>query len=486
MPVSRKTKNKKHSTVRRRRSVWIGGSVKIIGAFLAVVGVFYISAGMALDHGFLKRDLSEKYGQVAGATSTVLSVRFLAPPEAPTLTATPLCQDYTTYIHLNWNSDSQVDYYDLLRDGLPLISGITADAYDDFAVEKSTDYSYAVTAFNAIGQATSVPVSATALDCGTPPLPEPTCVITRFDKTNLIDHSAVVSSTNRQPLILGTSNLPNATVEILLSGPTPLIGLTATNDNGYWSWSPPEKLDYGTYTIFVTVVDPADQSRKVTASLLFKIREPETDHHEEGETVSSSPSSLTSAPPVQPASSVPQEKNSALSLSVYVHNPENIAYPGKELSFDVSITVSGNFSPQENVLKYWVIDEDRQVVFEGSDKVFISGDSKINEKLTLPGLIKPGRYRIVAGLTHQGALITGEDDFIVKEVPLVSLGGGTTSITFGQIMRNLAWVIFWGLLLLLIFLLLLLLEYWISQHAIIQVTEKLLRDNGLITKRKKI
>jgi hypothetical protein len=191
------------------------------------------------------------------------------------------------------------------------------------------------------------------------------------------------------------------------------------------------------------------------------------------------------AVPIIPQKPVPTqpEKSSILNLSVAVKNPDKIGYPGKKLSAETKIDIVGEVKNQASVLHYWIVDENHKKVFEDSDDVFINGDRMIQKELIVPYLLKSGKYKLLVDIKYEGMIVTAEDDFILKEVPLIKLGDGV-AITACQVMDNLLWIILWLLILLLIFLVLLFVEHWISQNAIIQITEDMLNKNGFIIRKK--
>jgi hypothetical protein len=484
-------KKEKTVTANSRRSFWLSFGAKSTSVFLGALVFFYILTGSFLDSGFLKRDLAEKYGRVAGATSTVLSVKFVGPPNPPVLTATPICLNYVSYVNLSWTTDDQMDYFDISRDGSPLVSGITQDFYNDYAIDILTDYVYEVTTFNIAGQATSNFASATTLDCGTPPLPDPVCEVTRFDTINLAGFVGVPATKNRSPVFYGTSNIEYAIIDVIVGGATSVLAVTSTNDNGYWTWSPITPFNYGEHTIWATVIDPNDSARRVTNSLNFKIETaPVTDDDDDDDDDAASDENADKKEepiwvPVVPPRPVElsPEKDPIAQLSMEIKNPEKIAYPGKNLSVETKLEVMGDATGEESELYYFIVDDKYREVFRDFDKVTIDGDKLIVRELEIPGLLKPGKYKLLTSVRYRGTIITVEDDFTLKEIPLVSLGGGVT-ITTGQVMRNLLWVIIWCSLTLLVFLGLLSIEYWISRNAIIEITEEMLSGQRLITKRK--
>jgi hypothetical protein len=583
MAIKRKKPKKKATNkkpAKKKKSFLLRRVAKITGIMAAVLLVVYFSLAFILDRGFLKRELGEKYGRVAGVTT--LTLKMIGPPNKPVLSATSLCQNYIPYVRLSWGADDQVDYYDVDRDGAPLVAGLVTNSYDDQTVVELSSYTYTVTAFNSLGQNTSDPVTVTVLDCGEPPPPPvltatpvcvgqdpyinlswtsdpqmnyfdlerdgsllagnltdteyedgavtaltsytyfvtaftsqgqvisnaatataldcrvppppppptgPTCVITKFQNINLAGYHGTPSTKERNPKFYGTTNIANAIIEVVVTGETSVVATTSASQNGYWTWKPQNKLNYGTHMIWVTAVDPGDSTRRKTASLKFKINREEEERQEEEKRKKekvSTPESEVIIPPIpihhEEPSPVPPEKISSFDLSVRVKNPDKVAYPGRKLLVETKIDITGEAANQESELQYWIVDSNDDEVFRDSDKVFINGDMTIEKDLILPGLLKPGEYKILVDVVYKGTRFIAEDTFTIKEVPLVSFGAGIT-ITTGQIMRNLFWVILWLLILLLIFLTLLAIEHWISQRAIMQITEETLRDKGFIIKK---
>jgi hypothetical protein len=583
MARKRKKAKKKSNNkpTKRIKSVLLRRVAKTTGILAAVLLTVYFSLGFLLDRGFLKRELEEKFGRVAGMTT--LTLKMIGPPAKPILSATSLCQNYTAYVHLSWGADDNIDYFNIDRDGAPLVAGITDNFYDDQAVAELSSHTYTVTALNPLGQNTSDPVTVDVLDCGEPPPPPvltatpvcvgqtpyinlswtsdpemnyfdlnkngallignltdteyqdgavarllsysysvtaftsqgqitsntatataldcteeppppppplpagPTCVITKFQNINLAGYTGTPSTKERKPRFYGTTNMANAVIEVMVTGETSMVATTSANQNGYWTWKPQNKLNYGTHTIWVTAVDPNDSSRQKTTSLKFKVKR-EEEEEEKGEAAAPMPGTAVPSAPVPPVAPektvpIPPESISSFDLSVQVENPDDVAFAGRKLVVETKIDITGEAEKQERDLQYWIVDGNDEEMFWESDKIFIGGDMRIRKELVLPGLLKPGRYKILVDVVYKGTRFIAEDSFTLKEVPLVSIGAGIT-LTTGQIMRNLFWVILWLLLLLLIFLTLLAIERWISRRAIMQITEETLRDKGLIKRKK--
>lgn len=143
--------------------------------------VTYTLAGFALGPGFFKADFLDRLQALADDV-IVVTATVLGPPAEPIVTATPVCVSGAPRIVLDWADDEATDTWDIERDTLPLVTGLTSSTYTDTAVTANTTYEYVVTANGpmAPGTAISDPVSATALDCPTL-LPDPTVLIQTLD-----------------------------------------------------------------------------------------------------------------------------------------------------------------------------------------------------------------------------------------------------------------------------------------------------------------
>jgi hypothetical protein len=459
---------------KKKKSLWLKRIAKInaflfLSAFLA-----YLSMGLFFDSTFFQRDLSEKLGVVAGSSNTVLSVRIVGPPEKPVATATPMCDGVSPFVKITWNTTLDTDYYDINRDGNPLVAGVVGTSYDDYAVVYSTSYSYLVTAFGPLGNTASDPVSATTLaECNV--LPAPTCTITKFDNINLAGYTGIPKTDNAKPKIYGTTNMPNATIYITLTGKASVLGAIQASPTGYWEWKPVHDLHPGSYHMLVTAVDIANPARTADATLDFKINEKEEEQKKKEE--------RTIITPVKPIPPKPhKEEVEAFRLGVQVKNPDDTVYAGKDLRLKVYISQTDKFPHQEQELHYYITDSNGKIVFEDTDKIFIDSDMAFDKSIRISKLMKPGNYKISVESTYRDALITADHGFILKEIPVISMGG--ISFTLNEIMSGLSWIIISLLLLLIIFILMMTIEYLIYDRSLIHITENNLRDKGFLGKRK--
>lgn len=123
------------------------------------------------DPGFLSYDLRQKYYALADdvitVTATVLDVS-----AQPVVTATFQCNESTDVLSvlLDWATDVNTSTYDIERNNLLLVAGLTSSRYIDTDVAFNTTYRYRVTAHGPMGPgfATSNFVSVTIFSgCGT-------------------------------------------------------------------------------------------------------------------------------------------------------------------------------------------------------------------------------------------------------------------------------------------------------------------------------
>ena len=80
-------------------------------------------------------------------------------------------------------------------------------------------------------------------------------------------------------------------------------------------------------------------------------------------------------------------------------------------------------------------------------------------------------------------IISAEDYFEIREVPLVNLGGGFV-ITLSQVMGKISWVLFVLLFILLLLFTLIGFEHHLTRRALLHITENVLRQKNIISGRR--
>lgn len=458
---------------------------KTVNIFLGILFLFlsaYLLLGFWFDPSFLARDAGEKYGRVLGATT--LSLRVIGPPGKPTLSAEARCSYLgAPFVRLSWGPTSDTDYYDLVRDANPLINGITENSYDDYAVTAETNYSYLLTAFGPVGQTDSDPAVITTNFCNA--LPDPFCQITQLNNTPVVDPAAILQTEDRTPTFRGSTNIMSAIVEIEVESNTPIFSETHANANGFWEWTVPTELAFGSHLLTVTSIDPLAPSRRHMSTLAFEVVRPaptesNNDKDDEEDDNGHKKSSAASAP----SSSTRSEISFPFSLALQVSNPDAIVYSGQELKTRLIVTAQDDLLLKNQTLKYSVADANGNVVYQFKTEKNLSGGAVIDQSLTLPRLLKNGRYKVIVETKSAGLTISAENYFQLQEAPLVV--AGPVRLTLTELTQNLGWAIAILFLLLLIFLLLLSVEYWLYKHSKIHINEDLLERQGFLGKRKEV
>jgi len=457
---------------RKRKKSLLRKIAKFHVLFTGLVLMLYLAVGFWLGPGALKQDIE---GKVAGAT-TFLSVHIMGPPGKPVVTATPGCDSSSPYVQLGWEATDDTDNYDINRDSAPLITGITATSYKDTNVSANTTYSYGVIANGPLGNTASDAVNATTGDCYVPP-PEPTNEIITIENIDLTTYKKIPKIKKRTPTFTGTTNIAYALIRTeLYTGPL-IIASTTANENGYWSWKVPEKLDYGLHTLYVTAIDPNDNSRYKTIQQDFRVVKKEEE--EEEEEAAPAPVSPVVPSPAGPKPG-PSEKIAPFSLKLEVENKNKVVYMGSNLVTNLSIVKLRDFEEGNDLVKYKIIDSRGNAVLEADEILRLKEGAVYRKDIKLPDYLRAGKYIVRAETEKEGYLISAEDSFEGKEKPIFHLGGGVI-ITYPQLVSSLGYLFMFLLLLLIIFLLLTAREYWLTTKARFFVDEEELEREGYIS-----
>jgi len=466
--------------------------------------IFYLMLGMLVDPRFLAYDFRQKYSALASSTSVTISLRVIGLPEKPTLNAEAGWESGVSFIDLSWNQTEDTTSFDLYRDSLPLVTGLTQTTYRDENIEKNTFYDYTVLARGPVGETFSDEVHIFSGDHEVYEVPN--CQITALDS---LPFESAMQTTNLTPVFSGTTNLENALIRIELTGPSTLIATTSANSNGYWSWSALENLSLGSYTISVTATDPENSliSAQTSGSFQLIVATSSTDddeedgdeddnHHEDNHTGSKKTSSNEAIVP-QTTTTVPSENPSPAKLNetptipiknlfaifVSVTNPDKLVYADDDLLVSTKIaTADPNFENKPIDLHYTVLNDKNDSLINFSEKVVIPKNKTIGKNIHISNLIPTGKYRVVVSASDQNLTVAGEDFFQVKEYYLLNIGN--LQITLSQIMQSLSWIILVLICLLLFFFFLLGLEKFFISHAQRQITENLLSIKGYFGKGK--
>jgi len=476
--ITKRKKRLKSRPFAKKRKRFLKIVTKIQAGLTLISLIFYVALGLFLGPPVLMKDLSSK--NKALAASMNIGVYIIGLPEKPIVYATTGCGNENPYIALDWADDSPSSTsFDIYRNGDILISGITESTYQDTTVLLDTLYSYYVIAYGPVGSTVSDEVSITTIeDCTL----IPTCQITNLAGINLINFQGTPEITDRTPQISGITNLVNAQIEIALyTGPI-ILGNTTANSNGYFSFTVPDNLNYGTHTIFATARDPIDPNRFKQTSLQFIVKEEAVAEEEK-----------TDAEKLRftPAEIIPLDKSSGtleavpvwpFHFSLEIKNYKKIAYLGQDLVFNIRL-----YDPQKDTdlsaipLKFQIFDTKGKVVWEGKETQNFLKNLILTKSIPLSYELKTGIYqlKVTTALQNTSYSLSAEDSFTLKERPIIEVGSFSATAT--GILNYAGWILFILVLILLFFLTLLYIEHQLALRALVQITEYDLKKGEYIS-----
>ncbi len=346
--------------------------IQFHGAVTAGFLLIYILTALFTDPRFLIRDFRDKFAQAATVNVTL---RIIGPPGKPAVTAETACANSSPYVNLNWNATEDTDNYDINRNSQPLITGVTDTNYQDTNVQELTSYTYQVIANGPLGNTASDDAQVATSDCYT--RENASCKIKTIAGKNVKSFTGTPKITDRTPKFTGTTNIDNADIDIRVTGGPTINAGTSANDNGYWSWTATEDLDYGTHKISVTATDPNDKSYSDTDSLTFKVVPEE-------EAVSPSPPAQPSQPVQPPQETAPPSEEISppaeippvvlpIELSLDVKNPDKTAYSGKDLDTELNIKNPDGIK-KELEITYTIYDSRDNILTTEKEKITLEKD----------------------------------------------------------------------------------------------------------------
>lgn len=464
------------------RNIWLRKLLRVHATLTGFsLGAYLLFA--FFDPGLLAYDLRQRYQALANETIAITAT-VLGPPEQPVVSATAECNDDTGVLSvvLDWADDTNTYTYDVDRDSLPLVTGLTVSGYTDLNVAVATMYEYIVTANGPMGPgfAASVPVTVTTPSECIITAPAPSVSILSFSGRAIASYDGRPSVSDRRPVFSGTTTIPNATIQVVVGPKDNLIAQLSANSNGYWEWRPPTGFVSGTQTFTVTALDPDDATRQASASLQFTIEKKEKDDEGGGtdDTPVSAPVSLNDS------GGAPSDQQSSLGFSVLIQNDKRTVSPGQALDFVAFIThIAEQYHNVTIPFRFSIVDEEGDVVASLTHDELLDRERQIRKQLDIPSYVVAGKYFLQTEFLFDHLNVSQVEEFSIVELPLIHLGGGLV-ITYPEIIRNLGWITFILLLLLLLWLFLFIREYGMSLCALRHITEKNLRKAGLLAKRK--
>jgi hypothetical protein len=310
------------------------------------------------------------------------------------------------------------------------------------------------------GVAISALVSVTTLDCSSI-APVTVTIETLGGKNVTLGNRGNTDLSKRRPKVTGTTNTPNAIIDIVVTNPT-LRARIIANANGYFEWIPPVGLDTGNHLLTVTATDPNDASRSGTDSFVFWTKNVSGTADEKRGRASAS-----------------GQQSDILDFSVMVTNPDKMLFQDEILTADIVARASA--FPPATTGQAVVNDLNRQDVLR-LGAINPNGQAETKVEAHIPLYLEPGEYRLRADMLINGETISREDMFVLKGLPLFSLG--TREISYVEAASYVGTFFFLLLFLFLFLLLFFVREYWLYLHSLRAITERQLARLGFLGTRR--
>jgi hypothetical protein len=493
----------KNMKKKKKKKLKMKSWMKFHAAFTICLLLFYVALGTV--GGGLSMLGNDLKGKVAAADTTISAI-IDAQPGKPILSALTSCLGNTSIVNLTWTGSDGATSNIIKRDGDTLASGFQDMFYDDATVLDGYDFSYVVTASGASGTATSDPLIMKAKDCGNAPLPDPLITLVSFDGKGVAPGQSL-STTRNTFKITGTTNMPNAHMQIKTLPGNIFNSTLNANSTGYWEYYLPGQLAIGTYSFEIKATDDNVAARNVTQNYPFQIvRESggggdDDDHHHGGNNSSSTTivtSGITQTPqgdggstntpgdqnttPEENVTQSPDVSNG--SITIQLKNKDGKVYRSQDMLMLMTFDGMDRLLANEGKinLKYEIIDEKGVIAYTGTVAEKITAN-KLDKTIHIPENLSIGNYKIRVSVLSGGKTWSGESDFSFAEMPIVNFGGGIT-MTYSELVNEAGWVAVVAAMLLLIFGSMFILEIYFFEKAIMTVAEDSLIKGGIISIRK--
>jgi hypothetical protein len=465
-------------TARKLRRIHVGFSVGL--------AIAYIVLALVYSPEFLLSDIRNKFSALADEALT-MTARVLGPPQEPIVSSSTICSNGNLSVRLDWSDDENSESFGIEKNGALLVDGLVESQYADEMVAVGNTYTYVVIAYGPMGpgSAQSQPVVVTTPDECQVVLPDPVVNISTFAEKSLAEYIGTPETKSRRPSFTGTTNIPNAKISILVSNTTIISAQITANQNGYWSWTSPIDVSWGTHTIDITAVDPLDESRIASTNLIFKVAKSSEKENQKDE---------KQAPAVieQPSTKIPLEleipspaEKIEIPLEFLLTLKNEAVLQGKDLETVINIQkIAPAYEGMEAIVRYSIFDERGENKISVLENSIISAGKEINKKINIPGYFKNGKYQVRAEIIFDRYNVSQEKFFDVIERPVLKLGGGMV-ITYPELLSNLGLLASFLIVLLLFWLILFLREHRLYLRAIRHITEKNLEKVGLFGSKRK-
>lgn len=470
-------------------------STKITLGFVSA----YVLLGVFWGWDVIKADIFNR-GKVAGATIS-MTMRIFGNPEKPVVSFGQGCDsNRAPFVRLRWSSDANATSFDIYRDGLELMLDVSENEYVDQNVASQETHDYYVTAKGPAGSAASDVISASAAEC--PVVADPSIEVETFEQSSV--GSGTPWTENSRPIFSGTTNVPNATIDLEIHSEEIVYGSTTANANGFWQWTCPVDLSRGLHTLYVSAKEGGVES-DLTANTRFVFRigreqvaqedgddedDDDDDDDEEGEEENSADVIFQKARRISGNDYFESEK------PIYSQKPVEFEISMAEKEYIKGVSVGQESYRGENLdvttsfadvldegtsieLVYEVISPENDVVLQFSDTVFPKKGGLVSKSIDLPYWLELGKYKLRVSAKIGSVTVSKDRGFVLKDRPLIRLGAGSF-ITKRDVVGNLGSVTFSWIMLVAAFGFLEEREYYLYKKAKRHVSENLLKKLGFI------
>ncbi len=373
----------------------------------------------------------------------------LPPPATPVVTSELSCNplNLSLALDLDWSVDSGggTFTYDIERNGLPLVSGLSRSTttYLDTNMTIATTYTYIVRANGPMGPGfeDSAPITLTTpYNCDG--LTPPTVAVTLFQGNPVDGIADHVKTHRRQPTVVGTSNIPYANIRITIDGETKLVADVTANINGYWEWKPSVRLNFERSMMNIVATDPLNTNRYSVTALYYQILRSEESESTQSNNKESAPVVITHGSSGQQRGGGIANQEIPLEVSFGTINratsfqqgetiglvltpskiPESITRSltlkteANGLSEELLDSVHNDINPREGetishkianmvgieksvVVHFQLLDSEGNSVAMVAQEALLRVNEPIIVEMKIPLYIKPGRYSIAADMT---------------------------------------------------------------------------------------
>lgn len=465
--------------------------MKIHLSFSTSVAILYVALSLIYSPEFLLADIKDKFTALAEET-VAITAKVLGPPQKPKVSGSATCSNGQLYVDLDCPYDEGSYSFNIEKDGLPMVDGLTKPQYEDDLVMTGQTYSYSVTAFGPMdpGSAQSDSITVTTPDKCKIILPDPIVNIVTISEKNVMQYDEMPVISSRRLVFTGTTNIRNADISISIYGPTIISAQTTANANGYWKWTSPIDVSLGSHDIYVSATDSLDISKKALDVLSFRVakdggkkEDNKKKNREEPVTVSSSQLVLEEYT-YKSAESAQEEKREIPLNFILGLDPGDISQ-GKSLKTLININkLDSAYEGTAAIIRYSIFNEKGESKISVLENSILNIGKKIDKEINIPSYFKDGKYTIKVEIIFDKYNISRDIFFNVVKSQALKLGEGV-GMTYPEILSNIGSIASLLILLLLLWLILFLREIRLYLHATKHITEINLRKTGMFGMKRK-